>query len=161
MQIADAWLQVNDLGSNVQIRNITPAEAVVLRKIHGIKVVGQAKPTNPFTHLHVHTKTVERSADAEYGRLIKKFGAPVIESVFPGENPTLPKDFESLNLSDKPLPAEPEHGPVQVVTDLMSLKPDNGRDLEAPSKVEALEEQVAKLTALVEKLSAPKAEHKK
>ena len=53
MELAHAWVLVNDVGSNIQMKYITPAQAVIIRKQFGVKVEGDAKPVTPFQHLDV------------------------------------------------------------------------------------------------------------
>ena len=83
MQVANVWLQLNELGSNVQLKRITPAEALIVRKLHGVKVEGQTKPTNPLSHIDILKEDVKRDNEAEYSRLAKKFGNKVVETAFP------------------------------------------------------------------------------
>ena len=167
MEVGDAWLQVNELGSNVALKRITPAEAAIYRTQFGIKVAGQSKPTNPLTHLDIDVARIQRSDSDEYARLARKFGDKLIKEAFPGVNPKMPKTFVEVDLHDKdekgqivPLPKAPDKGKEIVIEPLAKLKPDNGADIEpasnAAQQIADLTKQVAELTKLVAAANAPK-----
>ena len=97
MQIANAWLILDERGSNIPVKNVTPAEAVYLnttrkrhkddteQKVIHIKVVGNAKRTN----------AVEKE------RLLRKYpienpksGKTLMDEIWPGPMPSFPQTFE-------------------------------------------------------------------
>lgn len=100
MQIANAWLRVHKDGT-VPIRDITPAEAVVLNVAHlgnanGVAVTG-------ITDVRDDTS---RSAATEIKRLREKYPIltdskkqNVVEKTYPGVNPTLPKTFREAGIA--------------------------------------------------------------
>jgi len=163
MQIGHAWVEINDLHDNVQLRNITPAEALVIRKQFGIKVPGQAKPTSPITHLDVRIAGIARTKDDEFTRLVKKYGDRLIGTVFPGENPNIPLTFKEAGVEATEESAPKAGKPTEVV-ELAKLDKKETTDEESAKEVAAREaaakamttkdEQIARLTALVEKLTA-------
>ena len=171
MQTAHAWVKINELGDNAQIKHITPAEALVIRKQFGVKLQGQSKPTNPITHLD-EQKDVDRSVDTEYNRLVKKYGDKLISTVFPGEAPQLPSTFsaagfevaeEGEEVGEKPKAGGPEAGKGTEVIPLTKLSKEETIDEESAKEVTArlrqaatIDEQnkkIAELTELVNKLA--------
>ncbi len=164
MQTAHAWVEINELHDNVQLKHITPAEALVIRKQFGIKVAGQAKPTSPITHLDISLAGVERTKEQEFTRLCKKYGNKYIEGVFPGENPNIPLTFKEAGF-EATKESAPQVGEAQVVVALEKLSKEEVTDKESVKEVEArlaqakmIEAQnakIAELTALVEKLVKP------
>lgn len=159
MQFGNGWLKLDELGSNVRVKNLTPAEAVLLRKQFGIKVPGQSRPTMPLTHLKVHAEPYP-GASTEYDRLVKKYGTKAVEASFPGDSPQLPETFESImdkGESGKPvvLPEEPAKGEPQIVVALQKIPRDDGSDLEpaTASKQTSQAADIAKLQAQVEMLT--------
>lgn len=157
MQTANAWVEINDLHDNVQIKNITPAEALVTRKLFGVKIAGQAKPMNPITHLDINSKEVTRTKEQEYARLVKKYGDKKISEIFPGENPNIPDTFKEVNLDIKG--KEPEKGDETQVTELAKLSPEETTDEESVAELlasklraKALEDRMTALTEQVAQL---------
>lgn len=151
MQVANVWLQLNELGSNVQLKRITPAEALIVRKLHGVKVEGQTKPTNPLSHIDILKEDVKRDNEAEYSRLAKKFGNKVVETAFPGENPKLPQTFAEAGFENTD-EAAPKEGKAMEVASLATLpKGDKGNDLDPElaskdAEIAALKTQIAAKT---------------
>jgi len=127
MQTATAWLKLNELGDNVQKKNITPSEALLLRAKFGYLIEGETAPLNPLTHLAL-TEDVERGNAEEYGRLCHKYGAPVVKELFPGVNPKMPVTFEEVGFEESEEP-EPKKGVPNTFVDLKKLPRDNGADL--------------------------------
>lgn len=178
MQTAHAWVEINDLHDNVQFKHITPAEALVARKQFGVKIAGQARPSNPITHLDIHTKEVERSKDQEYTRLVKKYGEKKIAEVFPGENPNIPLTFkdagfevakegeshQDANGNNKSKSGSPQDGgatvvqpltqlPIEEITDEESLKESTARKA-SQSVIEEQRKQISELSNQVSQLLA-------
>ena len=163
MQVGHAWVEINDLHDNVQLRNITPAEILVVRKQFGIKVPGQAKPTSPVTHLDIAVTSIARSKDDEFTRLVKKYGDKLISTVFPGENPNIPLTFKEAGVEATEESAPKAGKPTEVI-ELAKLDKKETTDeesanevaerLKAASAMAAKDEQINKLMALVEKLTA-------
>ena len=106
MEIANCRCKYNLFGSDVQLLNITPAEALLLRKMHFENVNG-----DPIHQLKV-TGSEERSNTAEKVRLAEKYtmlgsdGKPFIEEIFPGAAPQFPTKFEETNLTIGDIPEE-------------------------------------------------------
>jgi hypothetical protein len=97
MQIANAWLKIDALGSNVQLEDITPAEAAILNTDHEINAKGLA------IHDIVVTGTVERTGEVEINRLRDKYanartkkGDKLADTLYPGKNPVLPQTFKEV-----------------------------------------------------------------
>ncbi len=96
MELATALVALgSDKGNTVPRYDVTPAEIVVLQRIHGGDAVLDIDPTG----------TVERSFSAEYQRLAAIYAgaktednAPVLQDVFPGRAPALPTHFDQLGL---------------------------------------------------------------
>lgn len=174
MQTAHAWVEINDLHDNVQFKHITPAEALVARKQFGVKIAGQARPSNPITHLDIHTKEVERSKDQEYTRLVKKYGEKKIAEVFPGENPNIPLTFkdagfevakegeshQDANGNNKSKTGGPQDGGATVVQPLTQLPIEEITDEESVKEVAArkasqsvIEEQRKQISELSNQVS--------
>ena len=179
MQTAHAWVKINELGDNAQIKHITPAEALVIRRQFGIKLQGQSKPTNPITHLD-EQKGVDRDTAAEYNRLVKKYGEKLITTVFPGDAPNIPSTFsaagfevaeEGEEVGEKPKAGGPEAGKGTEVVPLTKLSKDETIDEESAKEVAAqlrqtatIDEQnkkIAELTALVNKLAGEQGNQQK
>ena len=145
MQIANCWVQINELGSNARKERVTPAECQVLRKLFGVKVVGQTKPTNPITHLHIVGED-KRSVTDEFSRLTQRYGEKLIGEMFPGENPGCPDTFKAAGFEETE-EKQPKEGKKHVIEPLASLKKgDDGADMEAESaQVTALKKQIEDL----------------
>lgn len=107
MQTANAWLRIHKDGT-VPIRDITPAEAVVLNSAHLANANGVA-----VTGI-VDVKDVDRTAAAEIKRLREKYPfltdskkQNVVEKTYPGVSPALPKTFREAGI------VTPSGGPVE------------------------------------------------
>src|SRR6185436_10317523 len=97
MQVANVWLVFDELGSNVPLKGITPAEAVFLdatrkrhkddseKKVKHIKIVGNAKRSNGIEKARLLAK---------YPIENPKTGKPVMDEVWPGPMPSFPQTFE-------------------------------------------------------------------
>jgi hypothetical protein len=148
MIVANAWLEIADTKSNVRIANLTPAEALILRKEFGAKVPGTNKVTNPFHNIEVAKEEIKRTDQQEIDRLSRKYGNKKVADAFPGENPTLPKDFSQF--ADVPK-GEPAKAELHEIPPLTSLH-DDGADLEPNALADAQKE----IAALKAKLAQPK-----
>ena len=164
MEVAHGWVEVNSLHDNVRVKHITPAEAIVMRSQFGVKIDGEAKPTNPLTHLDVHPDKLVRSKDQEFSRLVRKFGSKLISKVFPGENPNIPLTFKEAGF-EATEESEPKAGKLPEIIPLASLSKEETSDEESVVQASARvaqqdlvkqqSEQIAKLTELVTKLTTP------
>lgn len=112
MQTASARLKLSEHG-DVPIDELTPAEAVVLNKAHETNAKGVA------VHAVVLGPEVQRTDKQEIQRLREKYvsmrdktGASVVEKVFPGEAPALPKTFKEAGIEAE-APAKEEKPAVK------------------------------------------------
>ena len=78
----------DELGSCVPVRNITPAEAVML----GIAFMPVVKDYPLYDIVEI--EEVTREPLAEKKRLMAKYGKEKVKAAFPGAVPTLPSSFE-------------------------------------------------------------------
>lgn len=92
MKTADARLIIGKNGSDVPIRDITPAEAQLLVHKH-MAYCGKL----PITNLK-EGKDVERKDVDELARLKSKYGKEVVVKLFGAANARLPKDFKEALL---------------------------------------------------------------
>lgn len=112
MQIADARIRLNKLGSDVPVKGVTPAEAVLLHILHQgnnggntfgeemdkIKILGDARGADGQA---MRTDAEEmRRLMAKYGRCVNKKGTRIIKLIWPELSPKLPKTFAELKWSD-------------------------------------------------------------
>lgn len=90
MQTATCLIKTNDT-SITKLRGVTPAEAVILRKIHqpnaGSEVIVEA------------VQTEDIPGQNELSRLQTKFGSKLVESFWPGAVKNLPQTFAEVNVS--------------------------------------------------------------
>lgn len=101
MESANIQIRLNGSSLNVITKKVTPAEAVVLEKLHG--------PGSLFDfNLSDEHKATDRD---ERERLVRSYKADVVTSVFPTTVP-LPKTFEAAgfdylikNKAEEPAPA--------------------------------------------------------
>lgn len=105
MQLAQCF--VNHAGSrDMQVlkTDVTPAEVMILRALHGDDAVHRLKATGE----------VKRKSPAERDRLIRIYGAKVVAETFPGPAPRLPDTLadaglrESNYVEPEPEPNEPD-----------------------------------------------------
>ncbi len=99
MQIASCWLKIDSTGSNIQLSEVTPAEAAVLNADHEANAKGVA------VHDVVWTRDEERSGEVEINRLREKYanasnkkGEKWPTVLYPGKNPVLPQTFKEVGL---------------------------------------------------------------
>ena len=157
MEKGVAWVIINDLKDTVRVVDITPAEAIILRKQFGVLVEGETVPLSPVKHLDIQG-TVAREANEEFQRLTRKYGKKMMSEVFPGEAPNIPTTFKAVGLEDTVdgTGKEPKKGKELVVVPLADIKREDGSDLEpATARLAGASrvEQTA-LIALVEKLQS-------
>jgi len=109
VQIANIWLKLDATGSNIQLSEVTPAEAAILNADHEANAKGVA------VHDVVVTGTVERTGEAEINRLRDKYanaknkkGEVLATVLYPGKNPVLPQTFKEVGLewTEAPKPAK-------------------------------------------------------
>ncbi len=96
MQLASCRIFINE-GQDVAGINVTPAEVVVLRKMHMHNV-----KSDPIKQLVITGDVEGRSNAAEKRRLLSKYfgrlknGTSIVESVYPGDSPNIPQDFDGI-----------------------------------------------------------------
>ena len=92
MQLAKILLRLNE-SCDVHCRDITPAEILVFRAIH--------IDTNKVDCIKSVTVTgeVERSPAAEKARLESIYKPGLMDKLFPGAMPTLPRHFSEVGVS--------------------------------------------------------------
>lgn len=107
MELANARLRLNKVGSDVPIVGLTPAESLLLHVLHQannggstfgedfdkIKIIGEAKTGDkPRTNSEELARL-----KAKYGHCVTKKGDSIIGLVWPGLNPELPQKFSQLD----------------------------------------------------------------
>lgn len=119
MQLANAWLRVHKDGT-VPLYDITPAEAVVLNTAHLKNANGIA-----VSQIEI-TKDITRANAIEIQRLRGRYpmlrdtkNTCIVDVVYPGVNPTLPKTFKEAGIAvpsgaSIEVPDEPEPAPVRT-----------------------------------------------
>ena len=118
MQTAKVTVRTSDLQS-IPRSGVTPAEVVVLRKIHFAGANGEV-----ISNVLVTGELTPEKAREEFTRLGGRYGKKVVEALFPGHSKNLPATFIELDppvtLIDAPLPVAPapvdlpEEAPVVV-----------------------------------------------
>ena len=111
MEIGNARLRLNKVGSDIPVNGITPAEAVVLHILHQgnnggstygedmdrITLLGEAKSLT--------NDKVARTDNEELRRLLGKYpatnkkGDKIVKLIWPGADAKLPTTFKSINWS--------------------------------------------------------------
>ena len=97
MELANIMLALgNDRGNTIPKYDVTPAEIVVLLRIHGEDAVFDIEPTG---------ETVERGSREERARLLEAYRAvdgsePVVMQVYPGQMPVLHTQIADLGLPE-------------------------------------------------------------
>jgi len=109
MQIGNVFLKLAQIGNNVPLKGVTPAECVILaHPEHGhhlnaggfplskLEITGTAmKPVfDEENQVWTESKKEERSNKDEIIRLRRKFPKKVVEAIFPGAAPQLPQTFD-------------------------------------------------------------------
>lgn len=131
MELANAILNLaGDVNQQVQKWGITPAEAAVLRFIHGSDALNDIAVIG----------TVDRKDTAERERLVQEYGrgengqvrSKAVEALFPGLGSRLPNSFEDL---PDPVGHGDEEETVEVFTPI-AAKPKSGGKTKA-AKAEA------------------------
>lgn len=89
-----------DRNSSVHKPDVTVAEIALLRAIHGSDAVGGVKPT--YVGKEKPAAELERLRFAYQNSNVTKEGAPLVDSVYPGRNPSLPKTLADLGEDDGP-----------------------------------------------------------
>jgi hypothetical protein len=125
MELATVWIEVDALKNNVKKENVTPAQAIVLRKMYGKFVQGSTKPTNPFQHIKI-TGEDKRTGEAEFQRLAGIYGMgtekepSILVRCFPGENPRLPETFKDAGIEETEI-SEPAKGVPHKIEPLTEI----------------------------------------
>lgn len=154
IQRANIWFKVNELGDNIQKKNVSPGECLIIRKQFGIKVKGSSKPLSPITHLDIIGES-DGNVEDEYSRLGRVYGSKVVEGVFPGENPNIPLTFVSVGL-DETKDKEPEKGVEPVIVPLAQLPKEETVDAESAAEIaerDGLKKLLQQQAQQIEKLS--------
>ena len=98
MELANIMLALgNDRGNTIPKYDVTPAEIVVLLRIHGEDAVFDIEPTGETA--------VERGSREERARLLEAYRAvdgsePVVMQVYPGQMPVLHTQIADLGLPE-------------------------------------------------------------
>lgn len=162
MERANVWVEINDLHDTVHIKNVTPAQAVILRSQFGVTVEGQPMPISPIVHLHKQ-EPVHRTASEEYARLRRIFPPKIVQDAFPGQNPNIPMTFAEIGLSEteeKAPKAGKEHDRVplekmaieEVIDAESAMEVAKRKALEA--QLSAQDKELAELRTMVAKLAS-------
>jgi hypothetical protein len=105
MQTAKVTVRTSDL-QIIQRSGVTPAEVIVLRKIHFHGANGEV-----ISNVLVTGELTPEKASGEFTRLSARYGRKHVEPLFPGHAKNLPATFKDLNppvtLIDEPLPVAP------------------------------------------------------
>ena len=118
MELANAILNLaGDVNQQVQKWSITPAEAAVLRYIHGADALNEIEIIG----------TVDRKDAAERDRLVQVYGkgedgqvrSKAVEALFPGLGSRLPGQFDDL---PDPVGRDGIEETVEVITPVASKK---------------------------------------
>ncbi len=125
MQVANIWLKLDSSGSNIQLSNITPAEAAILNTDHEANAKGVA------VHDVVVIREEERTGEAEINRLKEKYanarnkkGEQWATVLYPGKSPVLPQTFKEVGLeSTSSIPVQVETKAPQTSRPLPSVAP--------------------------------------
>jgi len=94
-----------DRNSSVHKPDVTVAEIVLLRAIHGPESVEGIKPT--FIGREKPLQELERLRYVYTNSNITKEGAPLIDAVYPGRSPNIPRTMAELGATE-PEPDEEE-----------------------------------------------------
>ena len=88
MPLADIRLKLDKNGSDVAVKNVTPAQLLFLVAEHHANAGG-----SPILSIRPQGKTVMRDPRWERARLSAMYSAKKIDKLFPGSEPVLPKTF--------------------------------------------------------------------
>lgn len=116
MEVANARMRLNKVGSDVPITDMTPAEAMLLHILHGpsngglsfgeefekITVTGTAKVKDDKGVLRDRTDVEElKRLRAKYGGARDKTNKSIIDSIWPNKlQPNLPKTFKEIKWTE-------------------------------------------------------------
>lgn len=100
METANCRLTLDKIGSDIPLKGITPAQYVVLVKIHQ-DAVGRC----PITDLKVEG-TVVTTNHLEKSRLLGMYKHKIVNGIYPGDAPALPTKFSEV--VDKDIKADPK-----------------------------------------------------
>lgn len=114
MQVCDCWVKLNEFGSDVFKRDVTPSELQALSDMHR----GNVK--NHPIHTVTNIRTIERTPLQEVSRLRKIYKKDLVDTMFPGKNPQCPATFKDANFNDDGTPIveareDEETAPLKVV----------------------------------------------
>jgi hypothetical protein len=111
MEIANVRVRLNKVGSDVPLKDVTPAEAMFLHILHGpsngglsfgeefrhIEVVGKALVVENGKSRDRTDAEELRRLSAKYGQARDKDNKPILNSVWPDRlNPKLPATFKEI-----------------------------------------------------------------
>lgn len=136
MEIGECWLVLSKEGNNVKKSGVTPAEAQLLRELHGKNCGG-----NPITQLKVQGEAQvrgrstdgvvvrARTAKEEYSRLMSVYQQKTVKALFPGLNPQMPETFVEAGFEEgqawqQVSKVEISHGGTPSIHDLAFIEGD-------------------------------------
>lgn len=86
-----------DSGMIVEKAPVTPAEVVVLQRIHGHDAVTDIKILNPTSDRRSHAGELDRLREF-YTMRVEDNGPPIVDACFPGAFPRLPVMFRDIGV---------------------------------------------------------------
>lgn len=95
-----------DRNSSVHKPDVTVAEIALLRAIHGPDSIGGIKPT--FVGKEKPAQELERLRMVYANSNVTKEGGSLVDAVYPGRNPSIPKTLADLGEEDAPADDEEE-----------------------------------------------------
>lgn len=89
MQVANCHVRLSgDINNEIFKAGVTPAEVLVLRRIHGADAVVKFEPV----------KQDKRPHASEFDRLKMVYGDKAVIEAFPGSQPSLPVNFKDIGI---------------------------------------------------------------
>lgn len=126
MQIATCWLIIDKNGSNIPLRNVTPAELVLLVRdrmafvgrfpVHDLQVIGQSKRTDDVEKNRLRNK-YGRGLHDEKGKVRDRDNYKV-DVLYPGETAPLPETFKQTKLEEQ---ASEKLLPTKIAPNIMDI----------------------------------------
>ena len=160
MELATVWVKINELGSNIRLLNVTPAEVTIVNDQFGLRTADDPTPISAITHLEITGKT-NRGTRAEFARLAKKYGGKQAKDAFPGNTPQIPLTFAQVGVKETTEELQPKAGQPTQVIELAKLPKEDTTDAESVAEIEqrkaqsaAMEEQGKQIAALAATVTA-------
>lgn len=89
MEIYKAEICIGGLLTNTVVKDdLTAAEIIILRRVHGDDAVKAIKPVG----------SKNREYQKEYDRLVQRYGRRKVEDAFPGARPVLPQSLKDIGM---------------------------------------------------------------